>query len=114
MVNAKHSTVDYVVCVVGAAPAIPSWQVSTSAPVRAVGEADRRDVDRRPGQRVSARWGLDRRSPPHDIVLPTRLWYGDRVLAFFGTVTPAELAIEAHYPADAETTEFLRRRARAG
>lgn len=56
----------------------------------------------------------------HDIVLPTRMRYGDRVLSFFSTVTTfgaaadvtlAELAIEAFFPADAETAEFLRRRA---
>lgn len=58
--------------------------------------------------------------PAHDIVLPTRLRYGDRVLAFFSTVTTfgtavdvtvAELAVEAFFPADEETARVLRERA---
>lgn len=58
--------------------------------------------------------------PSHDIALPTRLRFGDRVLSFFSTVTTfgtaadvtlAELAIEAFYPADDETAEYLRERA---
>jgi transcriptional regulator with XRE-family HTH domain len=58
--------------------------------------------------------------PSHDIVLPTRLRYGDDVLSFFSTVTTfgtaadvtlAELAIEAFFPADEATAEYLRRRA---
>jgi transcriptional regulator with XRE-family HTH domain len=58
--------------------------------------------------------------PAHDIVLPTRLRYGDRVLSFFSTVTTfgtaadvtlAELAIEAFFPADDETADYLRTRA---
>jgi transcriptional regulator with XRE-family HTH domain len=58
--------------------------------------------------------------PSHDIVLPTLLRYGDRVLGFFSTVTTfgtaadvtlSELAIEAFFPADDETAEFLRARA---
>jgi hypothetical protein len=61
--------------------------------------------------------------PAHDIALPTRLRYGDRVLSFFSTVTTfgtaadvtlAELAIEAFFPADDETAEVLRERAAAG
>jgi transcriptional regulator with XRE-family HTH domain len=57
--------------------------------------------------------------PSHDIALPTRLRYGDRVLSFFSTVTTfgtaedvtlAELAIEAFFPADDETATFLRER----
>jgi hypothetical protein len=60
--------------------------------------------------------------PSHDITLPTRLRYGDRVLSFFSTVTTfgtaadvtlAELAIEAFFPADDETAGFLRERAAA-
>jgi transcriptional regulator with XRE-family HTH domain len=60
--------------------------------------------------------------PSHDIALPTRLRYGDRVLSFFSTVTTfgtaedvtlAELAIEAFFPADDETAGFLRDRAAA-
>jgi transcriptional regulator with XRE-family HTH domain len=60
--------------------------------------------------------------PSHDIALPTRLRYGDRVLSFFSTVTTfgtaedvtlAELAIEAFFPADDETAGFLRERATA-
>jgi transcriptional regulator with XRE-family HTH domain len=51
------------------------------------------------------------------IVLPLRLRDGDRELAMFSTVTTfgtavditvAELAIEAFYPADEETADFLR------
>lgn len=58
--------------------------------------------------------------PAHDIVLPTRLRYGDQVLSFFSTVTTfgtaadvtlAELAIEAFFPADDQTGEYLRARA---
>jgi transcriptional regulator with XRE-family HTH domain len=58
--------------------------------------------------------------PAHDIVLPTRLRYGDQVLGFFSTVTTfgtaadvtlAELAIEAFFPADDETADYLRARA---
>jgi hypothetical protein len=58
--------------------------------------------------------------PSHGIVLPTLLRYGDRVLGFFSTVTTfgtaadvtlSELAIEAFFPADDETAEFLCARA---
>lgn len=54
---------------------------------------------------------------PGDIVVPLRLRYGDRVLAFFSTVTTfgtplditvAELAIESFFPADADTAAVLR------
>ncbi|HEY0695414.1 MAG TPA: hypothetical protein VGD71_41060 [Kribbella sp.] len=57
--------------------------------------------------------------PSHNIVLPTRLRYGDQVLGFFSTVTTfgpaegvtlAEPAIEAFFPADDETAAFLRHR----
>ncbi|MGH3377775.1 MAG: helix-turn-helix domain-containing protein [Actinoallomurus sp.] len=63
------------------------------------------------------------RETAHDIALPTRLRYGDRVLSFFSTVTTfgtaedvtlAELAIEAFFPADEETGEYLRERAARG
>jgi len=61
--------------------------------------------------------------PAHDIALPTRLRYGNRVLSFFSTVTTfgtaadvtlAELAIEAFFPADDETARVLRERAETG
>jgi len=54
---------------------------------------------------------------PDAIFVPMRLRYAGRVLSFFSTVatfgtpldiTLAELAIEAFYPADAETSAFLR------
>jgi transcriptional regulator with XRE-family HTH domain len=60
------------------------------------------------------------REAAYDIALPTRLRYGDQVLSFFSTVTTfgtaedvtlAELAIEAFFPADEETGEYLRKRA---
>jgi transcriptional regulator with XRE-family HTH domain len=60
------------------------------------------------------------RESAHDIALPTLMRYGDRVLGFFSTVTTfgtaadvtlAELAIEAFFPADEETGEYLRERA---
>lgn len=56
----------------------------------------------------------------HDIALPFRLRHGGTVLSFFtavstfgapADVTLAELAIEAFFPADEETAEFLRTRA---
>ncbi|MDN3355858.1 helix-turn-helix transcriptional regulator [Actinomadura sp. DC4] len=59
--------------------------------------------------------------PSHDIVLPTRMRYGDQVLSFFSTVTTfgtaadvtlAEMAIEAFFPADDATADYLRGRAR--
>lgn len=59
--------------------------------------------------------GLDPASSP--IAVPLRLRQGDRVLSFISTVTTfetatdvtvAELAIEAFYPADAETAAALR------
>ena len=59
----------------------------------------------------------------HDIALPTRLRYGDRVLSFFSTVTTfgtamdvtlAELSVEAFFPADEETARALRERAGTG
>jgi transcriptional regulator with XRE-family HTH domain len=55
-----------------------------------------------------------------DVVLPLRYRTGDRVLELFGIhaavgsatdVTVNELSIEAYYPADAATAEFLRARA---
>ncbi len=61
--------------------------------------------------------------PTHDIALPIRLRYGDRVLSFFSTVTTfgaaadvtlAELTVEAFFPADEETARVLRERAAAG
>lgn len=63
---------------------------------------------------------IDREVPvpgPGDVVVPLRLRYGDRELAFFSTVasfgTPAditvdELAIESFFPADNYTAEALR------
>lgn len=54
---------------------------------------------------------------PGDIVVPLRIRYGDRELAFFSTVTTfgtplditvAELAIESFFPADAATASLLR------
>ncbi|GAA3386992.1 helix-turn-helix domain-containing protein [Cryptosporangium minutisporangium] len=54
---------------------------------------------------------------PHDVVVPLRYRHDDRELSFlsltsvFGTpldVTVSELAIEAFYPADADTASFLR------
>lgn len=54
---------------------------------------------------------------PGDIVIPLRLREGDRQLTFFSTIatfgtpldiTLAELMIESFYPADAETTAYLR------
>jgi transcriptional regulator with XRE-family HTH domain len=54
---------------------------------------------------------------PGDIVVPLRIRQGSRALAFFSTVstfgtpldiTVAELAIESFFPADAETSLFLR------
>ncbi|MEU5882618.1 helix-turn-helix transcriptional regulator [Spirillospora sp. NPDC047279] len=56
----------------------------------------------------------------NEVVVPLRLRAGDQELSFFSTIatfgtpvdiTVAELAIESFYPADAATTEFLRRRA---
>ena len=56
---------------------------------------------------------------PGDVVVPLRIRHGDRELAFFTTVTAfgtpldltvAELAIEAFFPADAETAAVLRAR----
>jgi transcriptional regulator with XRE-family HTH domain len=55
-----------------------------------------------------------------EVVFPLRMRAGDRVLSFFSTIatfgtpvdiTVAELAIESFYPADAQTTDFLRERA---
>jgi transcriptional regulator with XRE-family HTH domain len=54
---------------------------------------------------------------PEDVVLPLRIRYGDRELAFFSTVatfgtpvdiTVAELVIESFFPADAYTAAVLR------
>ena len=56
-------------------------------------------------------------SHPGDIVVSLHLRAGDRVLRFFSTVavfgtavdiTVSELAIESFFPADAETSEYLR------
>jgi transcriptional regulator with XRE-family HTH domain len=58
-----------------------------------------------------------------DVVVPLRVRYRERELAFFGIVasfgtpidiTVAELAIESFYPADAETADVLRARATTG
>ncbi|MFF3668418.1 helix-turn-helix domain-containing protein [Microtetraspora malaysiensis] len=54
---------------------------------------------------------------PGDIFVPLRLWHGDRELSFFSVVatfgtpldvTVAEMMIESFFPADEETTRFLR------
>ena len=67
---------------------------------------------------VPAGPAADRREPYADVVVPLRLRTGDGVLSFFSTttvfgtavdITLSELAIEAFFPADAETAEALRR-----
>jgi hypothetical protein len=60
--------------------------------------------------------------PPSNggVVVPLKIRADDRVLSFFSTIatfgtpvdiTVAELAIESFYPADPQTTQFLRERA---
>lgn len=67
-----------------------------------------------PGDIESASVAID----PRDIALPIRLRHGDTELSFFNTITTFgaafdltldEIAVEAYFPADEVTAEYLRR-----